>query len=284
MGRVAYVGTRNRNGRHGINLNYAVFTPGDTRGTDARRIYAADGIGSIESQVQDRRSNYNSIQIALMKRYSHGFTITSNYTLSKVEGDFGDADIIPYDQPQDQSLLWGPLNQDHRHRFTTSWVLDLPGGDMAEPVEACDRRLAVDRRHAVPDRPSVYHHERHRQLWRRHRQRPREADRRSPSSRPSGSAQTVWFNTAAFAVNDLGTFGNVGKGAYYGPNLQSWDMGLFKNFRINTDMNVQFRAEFFNVFNQVNFDIPNTNRSGGTSARLRAPIRASVIRGSFSSV
>ena len=34
-------------------------------------------------------------------------------------------------------------------------------------------------------------------------------------------------------------------------------MGLFKNFRMGTDMNVQFRAEFFNVFNQVNFDIPN---------------------------
>jgi hypothetical protein len=63
-------------------------------------------------------------------------------------------------------------------------------------------------------------------------------------------------------VNDVGTFGNVGRGAFYGPNLQTWDMGLFKNFRISTDMNVQFRAEFFNVFNQVNFDIPNTNRSG----------------------
>ena len=64
-------------------------------------------------------------------------------------------------------------------------------------------------------------------------------------------------------MNDLGTFGNTGKGSYYGPNLQTWDMGLFKNFRMGTDMNVQFRAEFFNVFNQVNFDIPNTNRSGG---------------------
>ena len=67
----------------------------------------------------------------------------------------------------------------------------------------------------------------------------------------------MWFNGAAFAVNDLGTFGNAGKGAYYGPNLQTWDMGLFKNFRMGADMNVQFRAEFFNVFNQVNFDIPN---------------------------
>ena len=45
-------------------------------------------------------------------------------------------------------------------------------------------------------------------------------------------------------------------------------MGLFKNFRVNTDVNVQFRAEFFNVFNQVNFDIPNTNRGGGTFGRI----------------
>jgi carboxypeptidase family protein len=261
MGRVAYVGSRNRNGRHGINLNYAVFTPGDTRGTDARRIYAGDGIGSIESQVQDRRSNYNSMQVALIKRYSHGFTVTSNYTLSKVEGDFNDADIIPYDKPQDQALLWGPLNQDHRHRFTTSWVLDLPGGNMASPLKhviggwqwtgvmqfQTGRPFTVTS--GTDNSGDGIGNDRAKLTG-------------QPVEPPSGSAQTVWFNAAAFAVNDVGTFGNVGKGAFYGPNLQTWDMGLFKNFRISTDMNVQFRAEFFNVFNQVNFDIPNTNRSG----------------------
>ena len=103
------------------------------------------------------------MQLALIKRYSHGFTVTSNYTLSKVEGDFGDADIIPYNMPQDPALLWGPLNQDHRHRFTTSWVLDLPGGNMAA-MQACDRRLAVDGRHAVPDGPAVHRDQRHGQL------------------------------------------------------------------------------------------------------------------------
>ena len=61
------------------------------------------------------------MQIALIKRYSKGFTISTNYTLSKVEGDFGDK-VIPYNMPQDEALLWGPLDQDHRHRFTTSWV------------------------------------------------------------------------------------------------------------------------------------------------------------------
>ena len=68
----------------------------------------------------------------------------------------------------------------------------------------------------------------------------------------------VWyFNPAAFATNDLGTFGNVGKGAYYGPSLHSWDMGLSKNFRFNGSSYVQFRFEFFNIFNMVNFDVPN---------------------------
>ncbi len=117
-------------------LNYADNTiAGATTGnTDARRLYASAGLGQIDSQVQDRKSNYNSMQFALVKRYSNGFTITSNYTLSKVEGDFG-GEVIPYTMPQDQALLWGPLDQDHRHRFTTSWVWDLPGGNMEGPMK-----------------------------------------------------------------------------------------------------------------------------------------------------
>ena len=37
------------------------------------------------------------MQLTLSKRYSHSFTVTSNYTLSKVEGNFGD-EIIPYNE------------------------------------------------------------------------------------------------------------------------------------------------------------------------------------------
>jgi hypothetical protein len=264
MGRVAYVGTRNRNGRQTIQLNYANKNiPGATSGnTDARRLYAADGLGNIESQVQDRSSDYNSMQMALIKRYSKGFTISTNYTLSKVEGNFGDT-VIPYDMPQDEALTWGPLDQDHRHRFTTSWVLDLPGANMAGPLRFLIggwqwtgvMQFQTGRPYTVISGTD-------------NSLDGLDGDRAKltgqPFEPPSGSPKTVAFNAAAFAVNDIGTFGNSGKGAYYGPNLQTWDMGLFKNFRVNTDMNVQFRAEFFNVFNQVNFDIPNRNRGGGT--------------------
>jgi hypothetical protein len=268
MARAAYVGSRNRNGRRTIQLNYAnASVPGATTGnTDARRLFASAGLGNIESQLQDRKSNYNSMQLTLSKRYSHGFTVTSNYTLSKVEGDFGDQ-FIPYDMFQDPALVWGPLDQDHRHRFTTSWVLDLPGQSMEGPMRwvaggwqwtgvmqyqtgrpytvTSGRDNSLD---SLGDDPAKLTGQ--------------------PVEPPSGSLQTVWFNPAAFAVNDPGTFGNVGKGAYYGPSLHSWDMGLFKNFRFSSDMNVQFRAEFFNIFNQVNFDLPNRNVSGGNFGRI----------------
>jgi hypothetical protein len=268
MARVAYVGTRNRNGRHTINLNPAAYAAGATTGTtDQRRPYfISDGIGSIEMQLQDRRSNYNSLQATVIKRYSHGFTITSNYTLSKVEGDFG-GEIIPYYLPQDQSLLWGPLDQDHRHRFTTSWVLDLPGQNMEGPLKwVIGGWQWTGVMQYQTGRPFTVTSGQDNSLDGIGNDRAQLTGQ--PVEPPAGSLQTVWFNPAAFARNDPGTFGNVGRGAFYGPSLHSWDMGLFKNFRISGDMNVQFRAEFFNIFNQVNFDIPNTNVSGGNFGRI----------------
>jgi hypothetical protein len=267
MARAAYVGSRNRNGRLGIALNYADNTiAGATTGnTDQRRLYFSSGLGQVESQVQDRKSNYNSMQLALIKRYSHGFTITSNYTLSKVEGDFG-GELIPYTMPQNQDLLWGPLDQDHRHRFTTSWVWDIPGVNEGPMRFVLGGWQWTGVMQYQTGRPYTVTSGTDNSLDGIGNDRAKLTGQ--PIEPPSGAAETVWFNTAAFAVNDLRTFGETGRGAYYGPSLQSWDMGLFKNFRISTDMNVQFRAEFFNVFNQVNFDIPATAVNSGTFGRI----------------
>src|SRR5262249_37528983 len=69
----------------------------------------------------------------------------------------------------------------------------------------------------------------------------------------------VWyFNPAAFGPNDPRTFGNVGKGAYYGPSLHIWDMAVSKNFHFSGASYVQARVDFFNLFTRANFDVPNT--------------------------
>ena len=268
LARAAYVGSRSRNGRFTVSLNPAIATiPGATTGnTDARRQFAADGIGQVNLQVQDRSSNYNGMQLTLSKRYSHGFQISSTYTLSKVEGDFAGerqltgGEIIPYFMYQDPALMWGPLDQDHRHRFTTSWVWDLPGqnlGGVTRWVLGGWQWSGVMQYQT--GRPFTVTSGTDNSLdgIGNDRAKSTGADYNAVPTTPC--ANCVWyFNPAAFATNDLGTFGNVGKGAYYGPPLHVWDMGVSKNFHFNNTSYVQVRVEFFNVFNMVNFNVPNT--------------------------
>ena len=85
-----------------------------------------------------------------------------------------------------------------------------------------------------------------------------------------------YLNPAAFALPALGTFGNVGKGSLRGPNLVTWDTGLFKQIPFKAErLKLQFRAEFFNVLNRVNFNNPFNSQtpsisSGGFGSITRA--------------
>lgn len=70
------------------------------------------------------------------------------------------------------------------------------------------------------------------------------------------------MNTAAFAVPtaaDAATgyrFGNLSRSALTAPPFVNWDLSLQRNFRLTEKFNLQFRAEFFNALNQVNFNRP----------------------------
>ena len=93
----------------------------------------------------------------------------------------------------------------------------------------------------------------------------------------SGSP-TGWFNPNAFSLPPFGTFGNVGRGSLTGPGLADVDLSLFKETKVSEKLGVQFRAEFFNAFNRVNFGPPNTtvfssgaiNASAGVITTLAA--------------
>jgi len=67
------------------------------------------------------------------------------------------------------------------------------------------------------------------------------------------------INPAAFGLPALGQFGNSGKASLRFPGQATWDMGFFKSFPIHERWSVQFRAEFFNIFNRVNYQAPNQN-------------------------
>jgi len=57
--------------------------------------------------------------------------------------------------------------------------------------------------------------------------------------------------------NNSGFFGNVGRNTYIGPGLATWDFSVMKDTRLLEGLNLQFRAEIFNLLNRANFNTPN---------------------------
>jgi hypothetical protein len=85
-----------------------------------------------------------------------------------------------------------------------------------------------------------------------------------PMATPAIAAQCVPFQPGGPGNPVLtGTcsnlLGNGGRDEIYGPGLVNFDFSLFKDTKINENLNLQFRAEFFNVFNHSNFQPPIDN-------------------------
>jgi Carboxypeptidase regulatory-like domain len=68
---------------------------------------------------------------------------------------------------------------------------------------------------------------------------------------------TKYFNPNAFVVPPNGTYGNVGRDVLTGPGLSTVDFSVLKNTSLTERVNLQFRAEFFNILNHTNFNTPN---------------------------
>jgi hypothetical protein len=90
----------------------------------------------------------------------------------------------------------------------------------------------------------------------------------SYTSGSRGDKINAWFNTKAFALNAVGTVGNVGINTLRGPGLFNVDAGLYKNFRLAEATELQFRSEFFNVLNHPNLGTPNATVASPAFGRI----------------
>jgi outer membrane receptor protein involved in Fe transport len=75
-----------------------------------------------------------------------------------------------------------------------------------------------------------------------------------------------WYNPACFTSSAYGTVGNMGRNALVGPGYVETDLGVMKETRITERINLQFRAELFNLFNHPNFNFPVTGAFSAGSA------------------
>jgi hypothetical protein len=88
--------------------------------------------------------------------------------------------------------------------------------------------------------------------------------------------QTEWFNPNAFVRPAAGTYGNLGRGTFTGPGLADVDFSLLKNTSLTERTTLEFRAEFFNLFNRVNFGPPNTTVFAGGAVSASAGLIATL--------
>jgi hypothetical protein len=79
-----------------------------------------------------------------------------------------------------------------------------------------------------------------------------------PGIDPYLAGDRNFLNPAAFAIPAPGTYGNLPRNAFKGPNFQQFDVILAKRFPIKESTNLEFRSEFFNIFNHANFANPGS--------------------------
>jgi hypothetical protein len=235
--------------------------------------------GVSESGGYLGNSTYHSLQMKVEKRFSQGGTVLAAYTFSKLIGDVGslttwlDSGVgLASNTPQNPNNLRAEKSLagfDSRQRLTLAYAVDLPfgkgqrflsGGNGA--VQKLSSGWTVSggttfqegfplALTATPNvtgfnlglRPNVV-----------------------PGCNPvvSGSAQsrlTNWFNASCFTVPSAYTLGNesLTDPVLRGPGINNFNFALFKKTQLTERFKLEFRAEVFNVFNRVQFGLPNTS-------------------------
>jgi hypothetical protein len=224
------------------------------------------GVGSIFMIEPTGDSSYHALQVWANRRFSNRLAFQAAYTWSHsitnvpLSFDSGTTDPFNYD------LDRGDANLDRRHMFVANAVVVLPSlknlnvvaknvlGDWQLNVIASlldgtplDLRSGTNtaglaasfanlgqRPDLVPGVP-VYLHK-------------------------SGD-RLRYLNPAAFALPDVGKFGNLGRGSIRGPGIKNFDFSVVKNWKMRDQYRIQFRAEMFNAFNHPNFTAVNADLS-----------------------
>jgi carboxypeptidase family protein/TonB-dependent receptor-like protein len=225
------------------------------------------GVGGIRFQENVATSNFNSLQVAVNRRFSRGFSYSVAYTFSKALGVAnGDTNFVnPYNTRLYDYRL---LDFDRTHAFTTTYIYDLPKlgrklGDNRFSRAAFDGWQISGITSFISGNPfelgvgiggGVNANQRITGSW---TEPPRFRLKGDPKEGPNG----LLINPDAFIIPELGSLG-LGERTYLrNPGINNTDLSLFKNFYIGDPekgRRIQLRLEAFNVFNHTQFSGINT--------------------------
>jgi hypothetical protein len=273
---VAYIGNR------GVHLDYIHLygnqpLPG-TGDLQPRRPYP-----DFNAMLYDQFtgvSRYNAMTAKVTKRASKGFGLLASYTYGKgLDENAGDSELNSTVQnDNDPRADYGLSDNSIRQRLVVSPVWQLPlgrgrayldrGGVVNALAGGWEAAGIVTFQTGFPFTVGATQDY---------------SNTGSTSPRPDricngAGAKTVtsWFDTSCFSTDALsaalsnGTprFGNSGRNILTGPGIDEWDISLIKHDHITERIGLEFRAEFFNLFNHPNFGIPGTAFGSSTAGQI----------------
>jgi hypothetical protein len=272
---VAYLGNKGTRLHVSEQQNPGVYIPGQSTSgnVDSRRIF--QGYQTIESIQSTANSTYQSLQVNWNRRFENGVTFLGSYVFSKAidlestdgNSGLGSQSSDPFNWDKDKGLA----NFNVKHRFVTSFIWDMPffrgskglehaflGGWQLNGILTLqtgipftvlagqDRSLSgVGLDHADVLGPVATY-----------------------NGESTNSKLARYFDTTAFALPALGTFGTAGRNTVVGPGLENFDGGLSKDFRVTENKRFQFRWEVFNSLNHPNFANPNASFASTNFGRI----------------
>jgi hypothetical protein len=257
-------------------------------------------VSSINLYTNQFSSIYHSFQAKLQKRWSYGLQFLGTYTWGKsIDNKSGSAhngggESNPSGMPQDAMNISAERARssfDVAHRFVFAYNYDLPvgrgrhfgsswnpvvnallGGWQVNGILGLSTGLpftvfATSNANCGCSSSDM------------------RADRLKDGNLPKDQRSIYgWFDKTAFTDppssganpgDPVGRYGNSARNIIRGPGLANVDFSVFKKFKIHERAELQFRAEFFNLFNRVNFLYPDTAnamwQTGGLITRSSAP-------------
>jgi Carboxypeptidase regulatory-like domain len=227
-------------------------------------------------------SSYHGLEVDVNRRLGRGLQFRGVYTFAKTldDGDNMNTSVATNSpafvaNPLHPKYDYGRASFDVRHAAVINATYDLPFGssDAAHGRQWIGRLIGNWQlsgietvQSGLPFTPQLSYNPSN------------DGDTRNsvrPSLNPNFTGRVIqggpnaYFNPGAFLQPLPGTYGNAGRNILQGPALVETDLSLTKRFSFSERWNVQFRSEFFNVFNHTNFNVPNpvvfASATGGPS-------------------
>ncbi|MBN8733397.1 MAG: TonB-dependent receptor [Acidobacteria bacterium] len=256
LAQVAYVGNV---GRNQLTRTYVNTLDPVTR----RRPLST--FGQIDEKRFDGVTSFNGLQASLSRSFTRGLLFQAQYLYGKAISDnSGSGEGGQIQNVACRACDRGSADYDIRQTFTANYVYQLPfaraqrygGWDLSGLFTARTGRpfsvLATRAAGVVPSGQTQN----------------QRADYIGGDPYLASPGPDGWLNRAAFAAPASGTYGSAGRNRFNGPGLWQFDLGLSKQFRVTEAVNIDFRTEFFNLFNRAQYGNPVNNIVTPTFGRI----------------